>query len=225
MNATTGWDERERNPSGQGAAPLEREGDEIRDHMDRTLDEIQRRLSPQELMDRSLGFFREHGSAFLREAGDTVGRHPVPVLLTGAGIVWLTAAVASSRSPTSSRFRSDGDGSHIDEDLDTFDEFADGHGYATRAYAGEENADDSAGAYVAQLVREQPVLVGALALAAGALLGAALPITEYERRMMGPAHDRAMARASEVTSQQYDKVRDAVAPSSSNSASEGSATD
>lgn len=207
MNATTGGNERYRKPAGDRAASLEREGDEIRAHMDRTLDQLQRQLSPQELMDRSLGFVREHGSALLREAGNTVRSHPVPVLLTVAGVAWLTAAVASSRS------RGDGEGSHIDEDMDSWDDFADGQGYASHEYATAGNVANRAGAQMAQLVREQPLIAGALSLAVGALLGAALPITEYENRVMGPTHDRAMARVNEAGRQQYEKVREAVAPS------------
>lgn len=89
MNATT--DER-------SAADLEREGEQIRASLDRTLDEIQHRLSPAELMDRSMEFVRENGMDLLHEAADTVRRNPVPVVLTAAGLVWLVASVAKSRS-------------------------------------------------------------------------------------------------------------------------------
>jgi hypothetical protein len=92
MNATT---------DNRSPADLEREGDEIRADLDRTLDEIQRRFNPAELMDRSMEYFRENGSELLREAGDTIRRNPVPLLLTAAGLVWLTASVAKSRSSSS----------------------------------------------------------------------------------------------------------------------------
>lgn len=191
-------------------ADLEREGDELRADMDRTLDEIERQLSPRELLDRSVEFVREHGSDLVREAGDTVRRNPVPVLLTTVGLVWLTTAVARSRSPTSRRWRTDDDGSHIDEDMDSFEEFADGQGYASTEHSSAGETLRQAGSRFSDFVREQPVAVGALALAAGALLGAALPMTEYESRTMGPAHDRAMARVNEAGRRSYEKVREAV---------------
>ncbi|MFC4312586.1 DUF3618 domain-containing protein [Steroidobacter flavus] len=197
-------------------ADLEREGDEIRADMDRTLDEIERQLSPRELLDRSVEFVREHGSDLMREAGDTVRRNPLPVLLSAAGLVWLTAAVARSRS------QNEGYRSHIDEDLDSFDDFAEGQGYASREYSTDDSTLRRAGSHFNEFVREQPVVVGALALAAGALLGAALPMTEYESRTMGPVHDRAMAKVSEAGRRGYEKVREAVAPATRESGDEGS---
>lgn len=223
MNATTDQGNWRRN-SGGNAAELERDGDQIRADMDRTLDEIERKLSPSELLDRSLGFFREHGSDFVREAGDTVRRNPVPVMLTAAGLIWLTAAVAGSRSQPSARSRSDVGGSHIDEDAATFSDFADGQGYSTGESAGTRtraNAVRNAGSHFTRLVREQPIALGALALAAGALLGAALPMSQYENSMMGSAHDRAMKRVSEAGRKEYEKVRDAVSSSTDSESDDG----
>ncbi len=196
---------------------LEREGDQLRADMDRTLDEIERELSPHKLLDRSMDFFREHGSDFVREAGDTIRRNPMPVLLTAAGVVWLTAAVASSRSSSSGqgRQRWDGDGSHLDEDMASFEDFSAGHGYGDtygdttgsssrwkeksqhlqhRLHEKSQQVGSEVGSHLARLVREQPLALGALALAAGALLGAALPMTNYENRMMGPARGRSSWR-------------------------------
>jgi hypothetical protein len=203
---------------GSRANDLEREGDQLRAEMDRTLDEIERELSPQKLLDRSMDFFREHGSDFVREAGDTIRRNPLPVLLTAAGIVWLTASVANSRSPSQQhrqrqRWSDDGthldedDGAHLDEDMGSFDEYAAGHGYGeTSTHAGSASrwkeksrhlqhrlhersrqVRSEMSSQLGGLVREQPLALGALALAAGALLGAALPMTSYENRVMGPA--------------------------------------
>lgn len=96
MNATTdngGWANRP-GGSNRSASELEREGEEIRADLDRTLDEIERKLSPGELLDRSVDFLRDHGSDFLAEAGETVRRNPVPVLLTAAGLALALADVS-----------------------------------------------------------------------------------------------------------------------------------
>lgn len=180
-------------------ADLEREGDELRADMDRTLNRIERELSPDKLMDRSMEFFREHGGDFVKEAGATVRNNPVPVLLTAVGVIWLTAAVASSRS--TARGRSHIDRSHIDEDMESFGDFAEGQDYAgdgngERRFAdrfgrtpgfGREQKGREQKSHLMRLVREQPIALGAVALAAGALLGAALPMTDYENRLMGAA--------------------------------------
>jgi ElaB/YqjD/DUF883 family membrane-anchored ribosome-binding protein len=57
------------------------------------------------------------------------------------------------------------------------------------------------------IVDEQPLLVGALAVAVGAVIGAVLPVTEYENRAMGPLRDRALAKARQAGEHQYDTLR------------------
>jgi hypothetical protein len=125
----------------------------------------------------------------MREAGTMIRENPIPVLLTAAGAVWLTAAMASSGSSARSR----ASGGHVDEDMDSFGDFAEGHGYAQRSRAVQ--LPRQAGAHLANLVREQPVALGAIALAVGALLGAALPNTDYENRLFGESRKRSPAAA------------------------------
>jgi hypothetical protein len=148
--------------------------------MDRTLDQIERELSPGKLLDRSKEFVREHGGDIVREAGTVVRENPIPVLLTAAGLVWLTAAMAR---PRASRSHSQG-ALHLDEDMESFEEFAAGHGGAADGTALSQPTSGQK-SHLARLVREQPIALGALALAAGALLGAALPMTEYENGVLG----------------------------------------
>lgn len=241
MNATT--DDR-------SATDLEREGEQIRADLDRTLDEIQQRLSPVELMDRSVEFLRDNGMDLLREAGETVRRNPVPILLTAAGLVWLTSSIVSSRSGGRYQGRYDADGNDLSQYRaqsrgsyshpgygsrndyeDDWDESTHGRvsnaahkvKSTTRQMKGRvqnrlSNSMDSvrsgthrASSHFNNLVQEQPVALGAIALAAGALLGAAIPMTRYENRMVGPIHDRTMARAKEVGQREYENIREAVA--------------
>lgn len=254
MNATTDKGSTENPTRGRpdrSATDLEREGDEIRADLDRTLDEIERKFSPGELLDRSMEFLRENGSEFLREAGDTVRRNPVPVLLTAAGLIWLTTAVASSRTGTArlsttrrdqegeefSSFRGSAGGDYGDyrdyqyEDAPSdFDEqdtssrmlsaAQDVKGKLSRSARVVQERTSRVGANLGNLVREQPIALGALALAAGALLGAALPITQYENRLIGPVHDRTMARAKQAGERQYEQLRQAVERGNGGSGSE-----
>lgn len=203
MNATpTGNGSWNRATGGPGTAELEREGDELRANMDRTLDQIERELSPGKLLDRSTEFIRAHGGDFVREAGAIVRDNPIPVLLTAAGVVWLTAAVARPRAASHeySRSRSYGDSPHIDEDMESFEDFAAGHGGSADGvtFSRPTWRQES---HLARLVREQPIALGALALAAGALLGAALPMTEYENSVLG-AHGQKGSSPSDGGEQQ-----------------------
>jgi len=57
------------------------------------------------------------------------------------------------------------------------------------------------------LLREQPLVVGALGIALGALLGAALPRTETEDRALGKHSDKLTAKAKELASNGYEQVK------------------
>jgi ElaB/YqjD/DUF883 family membrane-anchored ribosome-binding protein len=213
----------------RSAADLEQRGEQIRANLDQTLDQLQRKFSATELLDRSMEFIRDTGSELFREAGETVRRNPVPVVLTVAGLIWLGASVAKSRSD-------DGYSSRDREWLRDEDRWQRAersrmsnaaHRVRSKARRVQgEVADRLSGSLqnvhvrtrevrsrFDDLVREQPLALGALALAAGALIGAALPMTEYENKWVGPVHDRTVARAKEVGRREYDNLREAVASS------------
>ena len=50
-----------------------------------------------------------------------------------------------------------------------------------------------------------------------ALIGAALPITQYENRIVGPARDRTLARAKEVGQREYENLKQAMSSSRASS--------
>ena len=64
-----------------------------------------------------------------------------------------------------------------------------------------------AGDYAQRNAREHPLLVGALALGIGVALGAALPRTSTEDRMIGARRDRLMDEADRIFREEASKVR------------------
>ena len=60
-------------------------------------------------------------------------------------------------------------------------------------------------------LHEQPLVLGALGLAVGAALGALLPRTETEDRLMGETRDDLVARATDTVEEGYRQVRDVAA--------------
>lgn len=58
------------------------------------------------------------------------------------------------------------------------------------------------------LLEEQPLLLGAIGLAAGVIAGAALPPTEQEDRAFGRIRDRALARAKQAGAEGARRVRE-----------------
>lgn len=65
-----------------------------------------------------------------------------------------------------------------------------------------------------RLLNEQPLLLGALGLAAGALIGALLPTTEHEDRFLGETRDKAVKTVAKASRERFEAVREHVAPHS-----------
>jgi ferritin-like metal-binding protein YciE len=67
---------------------IQREVDQTRSEISETLDQIQRQLSPGQLLDQALRYFggpRQLGQS----VGELIIRNPVPVTLIGVGLAWL----------------------------------------------------------------------------------------------------------------------------------------
>jgi len=60
------------------------------------------------------------------------------------------------------------------------------------------------------LLEEQPLVLGALGIALGAAIGAALPSTEQEDRLLGGVRDQTVSKIKEMTSETYEQVRETV---------------
>jgi hypothetical protein len=198
---------------------LERSADQIRADLDRTLDALERKLSPSQLLDRSLEYLREHSGELTRSVGEAVRRNPVPVVLAVAGIGWLVASSLRSRSPIDDELADD----ELDDDEDDLyveAPSADAH-HADAARSDSSKLQDRL-ARAAEATREQtrrtqyrvvsaierqPILLGSVAVALGALLGALIPATEYEDRIVGQVRDRAVERAKQMGERQYRNLR------------------
>jgi len=60
-----------------------------------------------------------------------------------------------------------------------------------------------------QMLRQNPLAVGAVAMAAGTAVGLALPATQFETEYIGETSERLVDRAQEVARDAVDKVQDA----------------
>jgi hypothetical protein len=209
MNATS-----ERPGSNRDPEQLERAADRIRADLDRTLDALERKLSPSQLIDRSLAYLREHGGELAYAVGESVRRNPVPIMLTVAGLGSLIVAATRTREPIDVTIGEQYDGESDDFSLDEQDA-GDEASYAestprSRFYDRVEAARTRArrARYeVISSIEERPLLFAGLAVAIGALLGAVLPATEYEDKVVGELRDRAVARAKQMGERQYQNLR------------------
>ncbi|MCB4825051.1 DUF3618 domain-containing protein [Roseicella aerolata] len=81
-----------------------------------------------------------------------------------------------------------------------------GTGQEIRAQAGEMGEQARQG--VTWLMREQPLVLGAIGVALGAAVGALLPGTETEDRLMGQTRDAVADRVQATAQEGYERVKD-----------------
>lgn len=111
-------------PGNKSAAEIEQEVRRSRADLEETLDAIQERLSPGQLLDQAFGYFRGGGGEFVRNLGGTISHNPVPVTLLGIGLAWMMMSDQRSR-------RAGGRGESYDwgEDELDYDEPFEPYGY------------------------------------------------------------------------------------------------
>lgn len=196
---------------------LQREADAIRADLERTLNALERKLSPKRLLDRSVSYVQENSADLLQKMGATVSRNPLPFLAAAAGLISIAALTRRSRSRqwrtvssvsprrgdfdrTSQSFSSQSSGSQSFNEstgrarrtAERFKESASETLDRTRARTAEWGRDFS------DLVQEQPLVCGAIALAVGAIVGAALPATQVERDLVARARNATDALHDEL---------------------------
>ena len=158
---------------------LQREIDAQRQHVSSLIGAHHDRFSPGELASTVLGAGKDGGKDFARNLGHAVRANPVPALLTAGGMLWLYA----QRDRPIHR--------------DPYEVSDEGPGVRDKLSGKWSNTRDKAGikAHEARIgfdnmLEDNPVALGALGIAAGAMLGAILPSTESEDRWMGEMRDR-----------------------------------
>jgi hypothetical protein len=95
----------------QSKSPEQIEGEirSTRHDIDRTLDALQTRLSPGQLVDQALGYMKSGGGEFATNFGRTVSQNPIPVTLLGLGVLWLMCSGSSPRAGGNGRSDEFGD--------------------------------------------------------------------------------------------------------------------
>lgn len=210
---------------------LERDIDRTRTSLGRTIDELETRLSPGQLVDQALSMGRQHGGELAANLGRSVENNPVPMLLTAVGIAWM---MMSSNAPRVSRREShygepgrlEGAKERVSGGVESARSAASTVGdRASRArhavgdtvsHTGERvraqgermrMQGERVRAGFGRLMEEQPLLVGAMGIAVGAALGAALPRSESEDRLLGETSDAATRSMKERATDTYEEVK------------------
>jgi hypothetical protein len=218
INGGDGGGDSRKNP-----AQLEREIDEERAHIRHTLDLLEGKLSPGEIFDRALDYTRRNGGEFSRNMVDTITHNPVATLMAATGIGWMLYRQnreASSYAP----YRDSSESSLKDKasQVKASAEHAKrqagdaAHRASESLRQGAEHVRDSTRTQARKvsqgfnhMLDEQPLALGALGLALGALIGGSLPSTRAEDRVMGETSDRVTDKVKQTAERTYDKAADA----------------
>ena len=173
----------------------------------------------------------DSGSDFIRDLGDAARRNPMSAALIGMGIIWLFAGGRAGVGPGDLLHRTGLDRAP-EMAKDTFDTARDGvasainsaadtvrdagtAGIETATRMGSEYArllPDSANILdnvrdnLADLFNAQPLALGAIGLAIGAGIAAALPNTEFENTYLGETSETLKSKAAEIAGEQIDKA-------------------
>lgn len=217
---------------------LEHEIDRQRDRISGIIDALEYQMAPRQLLDRAVGLSQDNGREFADNLRETVQAHPVPALLSTVGLAWMFI----SRNEKSTRLRvptglsgtssNASDGNAMDNLKDGAKDLGDKLSDAKDQVRGSlEDArahlSDST-SRAADTMRDQgrwardrfndtleqnPMALGAVGVALGALVGALLPRTEQEDRLMGSASDRATSELKDQAQSAVHEARDKVASS------------
>ena len=153
-----------RHNGGRSPDEIMDEMERTRAEMDTTLTAIELRLSPGQLFDQGLHYLRSSGGAeFFSNLGGSAKQNPMPVALVGIGLAWLMASGRPARAGASAT--------------------------SNAMHRAGEKAQQ-AKARIDSMMHEQPLALGAVGLAVGALLAACTPRTRHEDRLVGEARDR-----------------------------------
>jgi hypothetical protein len=175
---------------------IQAEIDRTRREVDATLHAIEQRLAPGQLYDQGVQYLRSNGGTeFFSNLGEQAKRNPMPVALVGIGLAWLMA-------------RGSGSGTEPGAASGRGSEFSAGSGpdlgeRASQAKAklgemreGTRQQLDRAKSGLDTMMREQPLALGAVGLAVGALAAALAPRTAQEERLAGQIDEMANRPAS-----------------------------
>ena len=189
-------------------AAIQREIQHTRGELDRTLEEIESRLSPGELLHEIWSHLSGREGEGEARMSDTVSKiatkiadNPVPVALIGIGTVALLKSSGSTTEDV--REPGEGAGSRASGVAAKARDRMSGAASAMRERASStasrarESMSSSYGK-VRHEIEDNPVLLGALGFALGAALGAGMPRTRFEDEHLGKHRDEMMARASEM---------------------------
>ena len=206
----------------RNSVQLEREAEQVRNEIARTLDELRARMTPEQLVNDAVAYARNSGAGELvRNLGHQARDNPLALCLMGAGFAWMALSNSRTASRLGATAQRGGEtaqatsGGVGDWAVDALNKAADAARSATRRMhdtaeaarsaldAGSKSAEKARS--LIDLCTDQPLLLAGVGLAIGAAIGAILPPTQTEDRLMGAASDELKDHLKEVDRGQHEE--------------------
>jgi len=218
------------------ARAIRSEIDQTRDELSETVDAIQNKLRPGNLVSSAATATTDKVKDMAYNAADTAEEwwdasggpgmmshlraNPVPTALAAIGLAWLAFSDGrTGRRPSYQRgqTRAPYDRSDARESYESGVARRPQAGGYRGSYAGGDIGHDvsrmmrQGSRRVESMMHEYPLAVGAAAFIVGASLGMAVPETERENEMLGEARDNAVEKAQAAASNVVGQVKEAAA--------------
>ncbi|MEX1034230.1 MAG: DUF3618 domain-containing protein [Cellvibrionaceae bacterium] len=216
--------------SNKNPRELEREVTEQRREIGETIHALEDKFSSREIYNQAAHYVQDHGREFAESLGNSLKANPLPAVLTGIGLAWMmmgqrtpTQAGASSGARTESLKQK---GAELTDKLSSAGDQVSTSSHAIRdkasatgqnlrekakgARQGISQSMDSARSNFDYYLHEQPLALGAIGIALGALVGASIPNTPTEQKALGDIGERAKNKASEMAEEGYQKASESV---------------
>jgi ElaB/YqjD/DUF883 family membrane-anchored ribosome-binding protein len=201
-----------------------------REEMDSTLTAIEQRLTPGQLVDQGIDYLRNSGAnEFVQNLGGQVKTNPMPVALVGIGVAWLMATGRKPQQQSSGSMS--GYMARAGEKTGELRDQASGMAQSAKDRMNEgkqalrdkvseakdrvSSMTDTARTQMERvkggmdyMMREQPLALGAIGVAIGALLAAMAPRTRQEDQLMGETRDRLMDQAKDAGKEKIEQVKE-----------------
>jgi len=209
--------------------------DRTRDDMSETIDAIQDRLNPRNVVSRAAGNVREATMGKVRQMAhdvhdsggilERIRENPIPAALAAASLAWIAFGGRRGPRPQYSRAiygSTRGGESYVREARIDLGDDAE---QSSESWAGRTGWNDDARHSVHRagsqmraaqrrarhMTDERPFAAGAIAAALGLAIGLAIPETEREDELMGSAKDALIERGRETVRDAAGRVQNAAA--------------
>jgi ElaB/YqjD/DUF883 family membrane-anchored ribosome-binding protein len=205
---------------------LEQEAEATRAEIAASLAELRERMTPGQVVDQAVAYVRDgRAGHFARNLGQQVVANPMPVALIGLGLGWLMmgtdrvtlgARVAVKRATRDSesdlretaRAAGEAIGAAAEEAYGTAaDRTRELAGTIGRSAGAVGTNAASGGKNFAEFLRQEPLVLAGIGLALGAVVGAALKVSETEKAFMGKASDAVKEGVADAAEEKLDQAK------------------